>query len=95
MEILEDQVGARREELSTTSAVFEQLLEDVQQRLVYKAQKFIQSDIGGYSHSPGDLAYPDKLIVAVSNVCFKPVLTVDERVRVTYMYLYAYLYRKS
>jgi hypothetical protein len=64
VEILEDQVGARREELSTTSAVFEQLLEDVQQRLVYKAQKFIQSDIGGYSHSPGDLAYPDKLIVA-------------------------------
>lgn len=49
-----------------TSPVFEGLLEDIQQRLVYRAQKYILSDIAGYAHSPGDLAYPDKLIVAVS-----------------------------
>ena len=29
-------------------------------------QRFIQVDIHGYSPSPGDLAYPDKLVVAVS-----------------------------
>ena len=65
-EILEDQVAARKEELSATAPVFEGLLEDIQQRLVYRAQKYILSDIAGYAHSPGDLAYPDKLIVAVS-----------------------------
>ena len=41
--------------------MFEGLLEDIQQRLVYRAQKYILSDIAGYTHSPGDLAYPDKL----------------------------------
>ena len=27
-------------------------------------QRFIQTDIHGYSPAPGDLAYPDKLLVA-------------------------------
>ena len=29
-------------------------------------QRFIQTDIHGYKPSPGDLAYPEKLVVAVS-----------------------------
>ena len=41
-----------------------QLLEDVQQRIVFRAQRYIQTDIRGYNPAPGDLAYPDKLIVA-------------------------------
>ena len=32
-------------------------------------QRFIQVDIHGYNPSPGDLAYPDKLVVAVSYTC--------------------------
>ena len=28
-------------------------------------QRYIQTDIRGYSPAPGDLAYPDKLLVAV------------------------------
>ena len=72
-------------------SVVKQLLVDVQQRLVFRAQVsqinkqtnkqvnkqprilssvvpklFIQSDIHGYNPSPGDLTYPDKLVVAVS-----------------------------
>ena len=41
-----------------------QMLEDVQQRIVFRAQRYIQTDIRGYNPAPGDLAYPDKLIVA-------------------------------
>ena len=40
------------------------MLEDVQQRIVFRAQRYIQTDIRGYNPAPGDLAYPDKLIVA-------------------------------
>ncbi len=31
-------------------------------------QRFIQTDIRGYSPAPGDLAYPDKLIVAAQAI---------------------------
>jgi len=38
-----------------------QMLEDVQERLVYRTSVYIRSDILGYSPAPGDLAYPEKL----------------------------------
>lgn len=51
-------------ELAAFGGVVRQMLEDVQQRIVFRAQRYIQTDIRGYSPAPGDLAYPDKLIVA-------------------------------
>lgn len=38
-----------------------QMLQDVQERLVYRTSVYIRTDIQGYSPSPGDLAYPQKL----------------------------------
>lgn len=37
------------------------MLQDVQERLVFRAHLYLQSDILQYHPSPGDLAYPDKL----------------------------------
>ena len=37
------------------------MLQDVQERLVFRAHLYLQSDILQYNPSPGDLAYPDKL----------------------------------
>lgn len=37
------------------------MLEDVQERLVYRTHIYIQTDIIGYKPAPGDLAYPEKL----------------------------------
>jgi len=39
----------------------QQILEDVQERLVYRTSVYIRTDISGYQPSPGDLAYPEKL----------------------------------
>uniref|UniRef100_A0A0K2TFR0 Conserved oligomeric Golgi complex subunit 3 n=1 Tax=Lepeophtheirus salmonis TaxID=72036 RepID=A0A0K2TFR0_LEPSM len=41
--------------------VLSQLLHDVQERLVYRAYIYIQTDIAGYVPAKGDLAYPEKL----------------------------------
>lgn len=38
-----------------------QLLQDVQERLVFRANLYLQSDILNYKPSGGDLAYPEKL----------------------------------
>lgn len=38
-----------------------QLLQDVQERLVFRAHLYLQSDILNYKPSAGDLAYPEKL----------------------------------
>lgn len=39
-----------------------QLLEDVEERLVFRSNVFFQHDLIGYKPSSGDLAYPEKLI---------------------------------
>ena len=39
----------------------ERLLEDTQERLVYRLNIYIQTNIIGYIPSAGDLAYPEKL----------------------------------
>lgn len=44
------------------------MLEDVQERLVYRTHIYIQTDITGYKPAPGDLAYPEKL--EMMEVCF-------------------------
>ena len=48
-------------QLGAFDAVVKQMLEDVQERLVYRTHIYIQTDILGYNPAPGDLAYPEKL----------------------------------
>ena len=43
--------------------IVKQMLEDVQERLVYRTNIYIKTDILGFAPSSGDLAYPDKLIM--------------------------------
>ncbi|KAM4796810.1 conserved oligomeric Golgi complex subunit 3 [Rhinophrynus dorsalis] len=61
IEMLEDHVQNNVEYLGAFSALVKQMLEDVQERLVYRTHIYIQTDILGYKPAPGDLAYPDKL----------------------------------
>ena len=49
------------EALEAFAATANQLLQDVQERLVFRAHLYLQSDILNYNPSSGDLAYPDKL----------------------------------
>lgn len=60
-EMLEDHVQNNVVQLSAFDALVKQMLEDVQERLVYRTHIYIQTDILGYNPAPGDLAYPDKL----------------------------------
>jgi hypothetical protein len=64
VEMLEEIVSQKGKELGVFGNVVRQLLGDAQQRIVFRAQRYIQTDIRGYSPAPGDLAYPDKLLVA-------------------------------
>uniref|UniRef100_A0AAY4DLG7 Conserved oligomeric Golgi complex subunit 3 n=1 Tax=Denticeps clupeoides TaxID=299321 RepID=A0AAY4DLG7_9TELE len=60
-EMLEDHVHNNAGQLGAFEAVVKQMLEDVQERLVYRTHIYIQTDITGYNPAPGDLAYPEKL----------------------------------
>ncbi|XP_033004355.1 conserved oligomeric Golgi complex subunit 3 isoform X2 [Lacerta agilis] len=60
-EMLEDHVQNNVEQLAAFAAGVRQMLEDVQERLVYRTLIYIQTDIIGYKPAPGDLAYPAKL----------------------------------
>ncbi|KAL1267353.1 hypothetical protein QQF64_032716 [Cirrhinus molitorella] len=60
-EMLEDHVQNNAVQLAAFDAVVKQMLEDVQERLVYRTHIYIQTDIIGYKPASGDLAYPDKL----------------------------------
>ncbi|XP_012866445.1 PREDICTED: conserved oligomeric Golgi complex subunit 3 [Dipodomys ordii] len=62
-EVLEDHVQNNAEQLGAFAAGVKQMLEDVQERLVYRTHIYIQTDIMGYKPAPGDLAYPDKLVM--------------------------------
>ncbi|XP_075055840.1 conserved oligomeric Golgi complex subunit 3 [Mixophyes fleayi] len=61
IEMLEDHVQNNVDHLGAFSTAVQQMLEDVQERLVYRTHIYIQTDILGYKPAPGDLAYPDKL----------------------------------
>ncbi|KAJ8962991.1 hypothetical protein NQ314_005630, partial [Rhamnusium bicolor] len=49
------------DQLAKYAEVIKQLLQDVEERLVFRANVFFQHDLTGYKPSPGDLAYPEKL----------------------------------
>jgi hypothetical protein len=64
VEMLEECFSQKGQELAVFGTIVRQLLGDAQQRIVFRAQRYIQTDIRGYSPAQGDLAYPDKLLVA-------------------------------
>lgn len=47
--------------LSKYVEVVKQLLQDAEERLVFRTNIFFQHDLLSYNPSPGDLAYPEKL----------------------------------
>ncbi|VEN50012.1 unnamed protein product [Callosobruchus maculatus] len=59
-EMLNDRI-IENEQLDKYVQVIRQLLQDVEERLVFRANVFFQHDLLGYKPSPGDLAYPEKL----------------------------------
>lgn len=61
VEMIEGHVTANTKELTSFETVCTQMLEDVQERLVYRTQVYIRNEILGYKPSPGDIAYPEKL----------------------------------
>ncbi|CAF0794376.1 unnamed protein product [Didymodactylos carnosus] len=61
IEMIEEHVKPSAKELSTFEAICTQMLEDVQERLVYRTQVYIRDEILKYNPSPGDVAYPEKL----------------------------------
>ncbi|XP_037958131.1 conserved oligomeric Golgi complex subunit 3 [Teleopsis dalmanni] len=61
IEMLEEHVQQNPEPLEAFANTVHQLLQDVQERLVFRAHLYLQSDILNYSPSAGDLAYPEKL----------------------------------
>ncbi|XP_029041946.2 conserved oligomeric Golgi complex subunit 3 isoform X2 [Osmia bicornis bicornis] len=61
IEMLDEHVQNNLEPLEGFGNICLQLLHDVQERLVFRAHLYLQSDVLNYSPSPGDLAYPEKL----------------------------------
>lgn len=59
--MIEEHVQNDPDSLEAFGKIVNQLLQDVQERLVFRAHLYLQSDILNYNPSPGDLAYPDKL----------------------------------
>jgi len=60
-EMIDEHVKNSAKELATFETVCTQMLEDVQERLVYRTQVYIRNEILSYKPSPGDIAYPEKL----------------------------------
>ncbi|CAD5121956.1 DgyrCDS10413 [Dimorphilus gyrociliatus] len=61
VEMLEEHTISTGDCLLAFENVCNQMLQDVLERLVYRAQSYVRSEILGYKPAPGDLAYPDKL----------------------------------
>ncbi|EFN81917.1 conserved oligomeric Golgi complex subunit 3 [Harpegnathos saltator] len=61
IEMLDEHVQNNFEPLEGFGNICLQLLHDVQERLVFRAHLYLQSDVLNYNPSAGDLAYPEKL----------------------------------
>ncbi|XP_076040956.1 conserved oligomeric Golgi complex subunit 3 [Oratosquilla oratoria] len=59
--IIEEHIQNNPTQLAPLVLIVNQMLEDAQERLVYRAHIYVQSDILNFRPSPGDLAYPAKL----------------------------------
>ncbi|XP_055545149.1 conserved oligomeric Golgi complex subunit 3 [Wyeomyia smithii] len=61
VEMLDEHVHYNPEALEALAKIVYQLLQDVQERIGFRAQNYLESDILHYRPSAGDLAYPEKL----------------------------------
>uniref|UniRef100_A0A182T0V0 Conserved oligomeric Golgi complex subunit 3 C-terminal domain-containing protein n=1 Tax=Anopheles maculatus TaxID=74869 RepID=A0A182T0V0_9DIPT len=61
VEMLDEHVSYSPEPLEAFAKIVYQLLQDVQERIGFRAQNYLESDIRNYRPSAGDLAYPEKL----------------------------------
>lgn len=61
VEMLDEHVAQNPEALEAFGQAIQQMLEDVQERLIFRAHLYLQTDIQQYNPSAGDLAYPEKL----------------------------------
>ncbi|KAH9512323.1 Golgi transport complex subunit 3 [Bulinus truncatus] len=61
VEMMEEHVKQNPQELAAFESICQQMLMDIQERLVYRTYIYIKSDILQYNAAPGDLAYPEKL----------------------------------
>ncbi|XP_068242874.1 conserved oligomeric Golgi complex subunit 3 isoform X1 [Palaemon carinicauda] len=59
--MIEEHLQSNPSQLGPLTSIVNQMLEDSQERLVYRAHIYVQTDIANYRPSPGDLAYPNKL----------------------------------
>ncbi|XP_037090117.1 conserved oligomeric Golgi complex subunit 3-like [Pollicipes pollicipes] len=64
--MIEEHVNNNPVQLEAFGTTVRQLLQDVQERLVYRSHIYIRSDILHFRPSPGDLAYPEKLLMMQS-----------------------------
>ncbi|XP_035776832.1 conserved oligomeric Golgi complex subunit 3-like isoform X2 [Anopheles albimanus] len=61
VEMLDEHVTYSPDSLEAFAKIVYQLLQDVQERVGFRAQNYLESDIRNYRPSAGDLAYPEKL----------------------------------
>uniref|UniRef100_A0A182JGB0 Conserved oligomeric Golgi complex subunit 3 n=1 Tax=Anopheles atroparvus TaxID=41427 RepID=A0A182JGB0_ANOAO len=61
VEMLDEHVTYSPDSLEAFAKIVYQLLQDVQERIGFRAQNYLESDIRNYRPSAGDLAYPEKL----------------------------------
>uniref|UniRef100_A0A182N6H8 Conserved oligomeric Golgi complex subunit 3 n=1 Tax=Anopheles dirus TaxID=7168 RepID=A0A182N6H8_9DIPT len=61
VEMLDEHVSYSPDALEAFAKIVYQLLQDVQERIGFRAQNYLESDIRNYRPSAGDLAYPEKL----------------------------------
>ncbi|KAH9512324.1 Golgi transport complex subunit 3 [Bulinus truncatus] len=61
VEMMEEHIKQNPQELAAFESICQQMLMDIQERLVYRTYIYIKSDILQYNAAPGDLAYPEKL----------------------------------
>merc|ERR1719278_2368150 len=60
-EMLEYHCGDNPIHLESFKDTMQQLLQDVQERLIFRTHIYIRTDIAEYKPHPGDLSYPEKL----------------------------------
>ena len=66
------------QQLAAFESVCSQMLEDVQERLVYRTHIYIRQEILGYRPAQGDIAYPEKLVMMEVSVVHNVTSTVRD-----------------
>jgi len=66
-EVLEEQIAGQASATAALGPAVRRILQDVQERLTFVAQEYIQSDIGGYVPTAEELDYPAVLEAAAAS----------------------------